>query len=136
MFAAWGISHDGKRTIPTARNTQNLKIYAVTEGGIWLYNAQKHVLELASRQNITDALALQDFVREAPLTLVFVEKPDDKGYAAMNAGASYQNVGLYCASRGLHNVVRGMVNRDKIAEALGISADEVLITQTIGWPYM
>ena len=29
LWSAWGISHDGKRTIPTAMNQQNLKVYVV-----------------------------------------------------------------------------------------------------------
>lgn len=134
LYAAWGLSHEGKRTIPTAMNKQDLEVYAAMDNGIWRYNASEHRLELVSEEDIKPLIALQDYVKEAPLTLVFVGK--NVKDASMNAAAAYQNVGLYCASRGLDNVVRGYVNREKIAEVLGIKSDEVIITQSIGWPYM
>ena len=36
LFAAWGVSHDDKRTIPTARNLQKMNVYAVFDDEIWL----------------------------------------------------------------------------------------------------
>lgn len=134
LFAAWGISHDGKRTIPTAKNTQDLEVYAVLENGIWRYNAQDNSLDPVTKENIKPAIALQDFVNEAPLTLIYTGK--DGKNTAMNAAAAYQNVGLYCASRGLNNVVRGYVNKAEIAKALNLEEDNIVVTQTIGWPYM
>lgn len=134
LFAAWGISHEDKRTIPTAMNKQDLVVYAVRDDGVWLYNAKERVLELVTKEDIRPLIALQDYVKEAPLTLIYVGK--DEKDASMNAAAAYQNVGLYCASKGLNNVVRGYVAKDKIAEVLGLKDDKVIVTQTIGWPYM
>lgn len=134
LFAAWGISHEDKRTIPTAMNKQDLVVYAVRDDGVWLYNAKERVLEPVTKEDIRPLIALQDYVKEAPLTLIYVGK--DEKDASMNAAAAYQNVGLYCASKGLNNVVRGYVEKDKIAEVLGLKDDKVIVTQTIGWPYM
>lgn len=134
LFAAWGISHEDKRTIPTAMNKQDLVVYAVRDDGVWLYNAKERVLELVTKEDIRPLIALQDYVKEAPLTLIYAGK--DEKDASMNAAAAYQNVGLYCASKGLNNVVRGYVEKDKIAEVLGLKDDKVIVTQTIGWPYM
>lgn len=134
LFAAWGISHEDKRTIPTAMNKQDLVVYAVRDDGVWLYNAKERVLELVTKEDIRLLIALQDYVKEAPLTLIYAGK--DEKDASMNAAAAYQNVGLYCASKGLNNVVRGYVEKDKIAEVLGLKDDKVIVTQTIGWPYM
>lgn len=136
LFAAWGISHDGKRTIPTARNEQNLDVFAVMNGKVWHYDATGNTLSEVSSENLLPALAKQDFVKDAPLHLIFTGKPDDKGYTAMNAGAAYQNVGLYCASRGLNNVVRGFIDHEAIAKVLNMKPEEILVTQTIGWPNM
>ena len=33
LYVAWGISHDGKRTIPTSMNKQNMNVYAVMVPG-------------------------------------------------------------------------------------------------------
>lgn len=53
----------------------------------------------------------------------------------MHAGSAYQNVGLYCASKGLSNVVRGYLDREAVEQALKLPPEEkVVITQTIGWP--
>ena len=132
LFAAFGVSHDGKRTIPTPMNKQELSVYVVKKDGVWLYDAEKNVLDFVSSEDILPFIALQDFVKDAPLTLIYTGK--DPKNSLMNAGAAYQNVGLYCASRGLHNVVRGYIQRDRIASILGLKEDEVIVTQTIGWP--
>ena len=137
LFAAWGVSHDDKRTIPTARNLQKMNVYAVFEGKIWLYDGAKNNLaKVGEAKDIMPFIAKQDFVLEAPLTLIFTAQPDEKGYAQMHAGSAYQNVGLYCASRGLNNVVRGLIDFDEIGKVLGLKDEKVIITQTIGWPYM
>ena len=134
LYAAWGVSHDGKRTIPTGKNLQNLRVFAARKDGIWEYDGAAGSLTKISDADLTPALALQDFVKDAPLNLIFTGT--DKQYSPMNAAAAYQNVGLYCASRGLHNVVRGYINRAEIAKTLGMDEEEIIVSQTIGWPYM
>ena len=137
LYAVWGISHDDKRTIPTARNLQKMNVYAVVDGGIWRYDGKQNILiRTGEAEDIIPALAKQDFVLEAPLTLIFTGEPDDHDYMAMHAGSAYQNVALYCASRGLNNVVRGLIDYEKAGEVLGLEGEKVIITQTIGWPYM
>ena len=105
LWSAWGISHDGKRTIPTAMNQQNLKVYVTKADGTWLYNAADNRLEQVSTQDLRALMAKQDFVKTAPITLIFTGT--DAKNSPMHAGSAYQNVGLYCASKGLGNVVRG-----------------------------
>lgn len=132
LYAAWGVSHDGKRTIPTALNKQDLQVFVFYKNAIWKYDGIK--IDLISETDLTPALALQDYVKDAPLTLIYTGS--DTKYSPMNAAAAYQNVGLYCASRGLNNVVRGYINRDEIAKALKLPANEIIVSQTIGWPFM
>ncbi len=75
----------------------------------------------------------QDFVDEAPLDLVYVA--DHKrlhmvpaalreAYAFAAAGAVAQNVYLYAASNSLATVIRAWIDRDAIANALGLSPDQ------------
>lgn len=134
LFAAWGISHDNKRTIPTAKNIQDLNVYVVTSNGAWLYDAKDNALKNVTNENLMEYISLQDFVKDAPLTLVYTGK--DEKNAAMNAAAAYQNVGLYCASSGLNNVVRGYVKHNELTKALNLTDEKVIVTQTIGWPHM
>ena len=134
LYAAWGISHDGKRTIPTSQNKQDLNVYVVKAGAIWKYIAAENTLKFVADDNVSQYINLQDYTKEAPITLIFTG--NDIKNASMNAAAAYQNVGLYCASRGLNNVVRGYADMDKVADALNFDKEKVIITQVIGWPYM
>jgi len=132
LWAAYGFNRPGKRTIPTARNEQGMDVYVLTADGAFLYNAKDNVLEQVVKKDLRDLLGPQDFARKAPLTLLFVEKQHK--YAGMHAGSAYQNVGLYCASAGLNNVVRGMYDADGLAKALNLGDREVIVTQTVGYP--
>lgn len=133
LWSAWGISHGDKRTVPTSQNKQNLKVYVAKADGTWLYNAKDNHLEQISPQDLRPLLAKQDFVKTAPLTLIFAGS--DSKNTPMHAGSAYQNVGLYCASKGLSNVVRGYLDREAVEQALKLPPEEkVVITQTIGWP--
>lgn len=134
LYVAWGISHDGKRTVPTGRDMQNMRLFAARKDGVWEYDAETNSIKKVSDIDTTPYLAKQDFVETAPLTLIFTGT--DSQYSPMAAASAYQNVGLYCASRGLNNVVRGYFDRPMIAKVLGMEEDDVIITQTIGWPNM
>jgi nitroreductase len=72
------------------------------------------------------ATGLQPFVAQAPLNLVYVdfakmaETPETTRllYSAAETGFIGQNVYLYCASEGFSTVIRAMVNREELAQAL------------------
>ena len=75
----------------------------------------------------------QDFVKGVPLILVYVGT--DAKNSPLHAGSAYQNVGLYAASVGLNNVVRGYFDRNAAAKALQLLPNEqVIISQVVGWP--
>ena len=58
-----------------------------------------------------------------------------ESYASVAAGAVSQNVYLFCASSGLATVIRAWIDRDAIADALGLNHDQqVLLSQTVGYP--
>jgi nitroreductase len=51
------------------------------------------------------------------------------------AGAIAQNIYLYCASAGLASVIRAWIDRQAIADALGLPHEhQVLLSQTVGHP--
>jgi nitroreductase len=55
-------------------------------------------------------------------------------YAAADAGFVAQNVYLYCASAGLACLVRGLVDRRKLAPARQLRADQrIVLAQTVGY---
>lgn len=103
LWAAWGINRDdGRRTVPTARNKQNVTVYVVLETGIWEYNAQKHRLILKKAGDFTSKFG-------SPTTLLYAAPEENQDVGGVHVGSMYQNVGLYCASEGLANVVKTSV---------------------------
>lgn len=132
LWVAYGKNSRGTRTVPTARNQLDLNVYAIMKDGAWRYDGEKHVLIKVDDKDLRPVLATQDYVKNAALTLVFTGK--DPHYAALHAGASYQNVGLYAAAKGLKNVVRGGIDNEAVGKALHLSGGEkVLISTTIGY---
>ena len=132
LWSAWGISHDGKRTIPTAMNQQNLKVYVVKKDGAWLYNAAENNLTQVTTENLMPLFATQDFMKNVPVNLVYVGS--DEKYSPMHAGSAYQNVGLYAASKGMHSVVRGYFDHDGVKKGLKLEdGEQAIVSHAIGW---
>ena len=136
LWAAVGVNRqDGKRTIPTARDSQDLFVYVIKFDGVWLYDAKAHKLIQISDKDLRASLATQEFAKDAALDLIYVSANANPMYGAMHAGSAYQNVGLYCADKGLNNVVRGYFDHDAIAKELKLDdKQQVIVSQAIGWP--
>lgn len=143
LWTAWGINRPetGRRTAPTARNRQLTDVYVVLPEGAYIYNAQDHALDPVAVGDLRALTGRQDFVEDAPVNLVFVERmPEqyDENYLIMagsHAGYISQNVYLYCAAAGLATVVRAMVDRDALAAALDLpEGHRILLAQTVGYP--
>ncbi|MDR1489246.1 MAG: nitroreductase family protein [Desulfovibrio sp.] len=126
LWAAFGVNRsDGRRTAPTARNSQQVEVYAAMGTGVWRYDGVKHTLT-----KVLDRDASKDF--GAPLTLIYAA-PGGL-HDAMHVGSVYQNVGLYCASAGLANVVKA-TGVDILKNDLTLSAGyEIRIVHPIGKP--
>ncbi len=143
LWAAWGVSRPetGHRTAPSARNRQTTDLYVVLAAGAYLYDAHGHTLQPIAAGDLRALTGRQDFVEDAPVNLVLVERlpaeVDDSAliWAGSHAGFISENIYLYCASAGLATVVRGMVDRDRLSAALGLPAEHrILLAQTVGWP--
>ena len=145
LWAAFGRNRDdGKRTAPTAINAQEIDVFVALPTGAYLYDAAAHELRLVAAADLRRVTGYQDFVDEAPLDLVYVADQARMGlvpvgqrsaYAHVAAGAISQNVYLFCASSGLATVIRAWINREAIADALGLAHDQqVLLSQTVGYP--
>jgi SagB-type dehydrogenase family enzyme len=146
LWAAFGINRpeSNGRTAPSARDAQEIDIYAALSGGLYIYNPFAHSLSLVAAVDARNVTGYQDFVDEAPLDLVYVADHAHMGtsaseqsriYSAVAAGAIAQNVYLYCASAGLAAVVRGWFDRSALSKALGLSEHEyIIIAQTVGYP--
>jgi SagB-type dehydrogenase family enzyme len=145
LWAAAGVNREdsGKRTAPTAHNDQEIDVYAAMQTGLYLYNAKDHILEKVLDEDIRSATGNQEFVKDAALNLIYVAdfrraKGDAESkafYSATDTGFISQNVYLYCAAEGLATVVRGWVDREKLAEKMQLHPEQqIILTQTVGLP--
>jgi SagB-type dehydrogenase family enzyme len=144
LWAAYGRNRaDGGRTAPSALNAQEVDVFVAMPMGAYRYDAAAHQLDLVAGSDLRRVTGYQDFVDEAPLDLVFVADHtrmtmvpagQRQAYAYVAAGAIAQNVYLFAASSGLGAVIRAWIDREAIANALGLSHDQqVLLSQTVGY---
>src|SRR5512136_2194890 len=135
LWAADGINRpdSGKRTAPSAVNWQDIDLYAATADGLFLYLPKEHALKKVLAEDVRAATGSQDFVKTAPLDLVFVSDytklqrgtdEDKRFYSGAHTGFVSQNVYLYCASEGLVTVVRGLVDRDAAAKIMKLRPEQ------------
>jgi len=140
LWAAWGYNRDElkKRTAPSSMNKQEISIYLTLEKGLYLYNAEKHVLELIKPEDLRAITGKQPFVDSAPLNLIFVANTKKQSSATSsyaNVGFISQNVYLFSASEGLGTVIRGWFNSDKLHKAMELSEQQsIILCQTVGYP--
>lgn len=144
LWAAFGVNRaDGRRTAPSARNFQEIDVYAVVAGGAYLYNAQGHSLVPVAEEDIRGLTGSQAFAASAPLNLVYVAdyerigaaESEKERYAAWDTGFISQNVYLVCATLGLATVVRASMDRPRLAAALGLAPRQrITLAQSIGHP--
>jgi len=146
LWAAFGVNRTdmGKRTAPSALNWQEIDIYVATADGLFLYDAKKHMLNPILSQDVRALTGRQDFVKDAPVNLVYVAdfsrmgkaaKDDKELYSATDTGFISQNVYLYCASEGLATVVRGSIDRQALAKVMKLRSDQkIILAQSVGYP--
>ena len=146
LWAAFGINRpdSGKRTAPSARNWQEIEVYAVVADGVFRYDAGTHTLQRTVSGDLRALTGIQDFVGHAPLNLVYVANltrmtdanaEDRVFFLGADAGFVAQNAYLFCAAEGLATVVRGLVDRRALASAMRLRTEQrIVLAQTVGYP--
>ena len=145
LWAAFGINRpDGKRTAPSARNTQETDIYVLLKQGAYVYAANSNRLDLVVAEDLRAVSGNQTFLKDAPVTLVFVanlskmgngSNEDKKNTANIDVGYISQNVYLFCASEGMATVAVGSVDRAALGAKLKLRPDQMIILgQPVGFP--
>ena len=144
LWAACGINRpDGKRTAPSAMDRQEMDLYVLLKSGTYVFSAVSNKLNQVLAEDIRALGGTQDFVKDAPLTLVYVADLAKQGgntetareFAHDDVGFISQNVYLFCASEGLATGVRAFVDRQALGEKLKLRPDQlILLAQTVGYP--
>lgn len=143
LWAANGVNRveDGKRTAPSARNAQEIDVYLFTPVAIYRYEAVSHSLKLVKEGDFRTSAGTQPFYAAASVAISLVvdfgkmEGFDEEAkafYSATDVGYVSQNIYLYCAAENLGTVVCGSVDREAVANLLGIQNGKVLLSHAIG----
>ncbi len=145
LWAAYGINReDGRRTVPSARNWQQFDIYLIMADGWYVYDHRQHAIVKLGNEDLREYAGTQDFVKSAPLNLIFVSDHDritgvsrekQEFNSATDVGYISQNIYLFCASQGLATVVRGLLDKEKLHQLLKLRPSQhVILGQTVGYP--
>lgn len=132
LWAANGQNRpDGKRTTPSALNTQNISIFVTMKDGLYRYNPQMHELEAFSREDIKPLIEIK-----APLVLLYVANlgRQSKYLSSVDCGFIGQNVYLYSAANNLNTTFLYGINATAINLQLDFGlGQEVLFAQVVGY---
>jgi len=144
LWAAFGINRpDGKRTAPSAMDRRETDIYVLLKSGAYVYFAASNKLDLVVTNDIRALGGMQSFVKDAPVTLVFVadlakegsNNENSRSFVNLDVGYISQNVYLFCASEGLATGARAMVDRAALGQKLKLRTNQLIIlAQSVGYP--
>jgi nitroreductase len=125
-------------------NLQEIDVYVAMAEGLYLYDAKAYELKPVLSDDVRALTGRQEFVKDAPVNLVYVAdlsrmgtltKEEKNLYSAADTGFIGQNVYLYCASEGLATVVRGSIDRQTLAKVMKLRPDQrIILAQTVGYP--
>lgn len=151
LWSACGITMEAtkrtksKRTVPSARNSQVIKVFIATEKGVFLYDEKKHSLIQKLSTDIRKYISTQKMMQSAPLGLIYVADysklsmytatdNDRKWFVSgTETGFISQNIYLYCASAKLNTAIIGLVDRNKLHSMMELGdCENIVYTQTVG----
>jgi SagB-type dehydrogenase family enzyme len=137
LWAANGVNRagEGKRTAPSAMNSQEIDVYILSKTGAYFYDAKTHSLNLVAKEDLRAMGAgSQAAFADAPLNVILVadvskfSHGDDAGrqkFGAMDAGIVSQNISLFCSGTGLITRVRAGMDIPGLSKALKLSASQI-----------
>ncbi|MBR4717684.1 MAG: SagB/ThcOx family dehydrogenase [Lentisphaeria bacterium] len=140
LYAANGVNRpDGKRTIPTAMNKQDLEVYVALPGAAYHYDAKENKLVRIDAGDFRAELIMnKNMAKNAAAILVYASDstkfPNDIKYPAIHVGEASQDVYLYCASKGLGTVSLGMYDEKGVRKVFKLDSKmTVILAQAIGF---
>jgi len=152
LWAANGINRpeSGKKTAPSAQNSQDVDVYLCQANGTYLYDAANCCAKLVSKEDIRPLMEGRR-PSGAPIMLLLVSdmsrykgyKPDSSmqynkhfyEMGALDAGIVSQNIALFCAGTGLGTIPRAGMDQAGIRQALNLTGSQVIwLNHPIGYP--
>ena len=140
LYAANGVNRpDGKRTIPTAMNKQDLEVYVALPGAAYHYDAKENKLVRIDAGDFrADLIMNKNMAKNAACILVYASDstkfPNDIKYPAIHVGEASQDVYLYAASKGLGTVSLGMYDEKGVRKVFKLDDKmTVILAQAVGF---
>lgn len=144
LWAGFGINRpdEGRRTAPSAMNSQEVDLYVALVEGLYVYDPKGHQLDPVLAGDFRGKTG-QAFATNAAAVVIYVAdfsrlakaKPETRlFYSGIDTGAISQNVYLYCAAHNLATVVYDL-NREPLARAMELKpAQQIILAQALGHP--
>jgi SagB-type dehydrogenase family enzyme len=145
LWATNGINRsDGRRTAATARNNQDIDVYAIMEEGTYFYDAKKNELTPVAEGDYRALIAdRQVSVQDAPVSLLVVsdisrftglDVETQKQWGALDAGIVSQNIMIFASGCGLVTVPRVYMNKDELKKVLKLTETQIpMINNPVGY---
>ena len=144
LWAACGVNRpNGNLTAPTAMNRQEIRLYAFTAEGTYLYEPRLHTLKtVANGDNRQLVVSRQENFNGTPLFLVIVADMDKFGrngshaqlMTAVDVGNVSQNINIFCSAAGLKNCPRATMDTKALQSLLGLGENQIpLMNNAVGY---
>lgn len=149
LWAAYGINRDnGKRTAPTAQNSQDVDVYVCRADGTYLYDAANQQLVPVTGEDIRLLLEGRRPTGAPVCLLLVADMSRYGGYApdsnnlkhyyemgAVDCGIVSQNIGIFCAGVGLATGPRTGMDQEGIRKALSLPETvHIWLNHPVGYP--
>jgi hypothetical protein len=145
LWAANGINRpNGRRTAATARDNQDIDVYAIMEDGAYFYDAKNNELTPVAQGDYRDLIAdKQVSVKDAPVSLLVVsdisrftdlDTETQKQWGALDAGIVSQNIMIFASGCGFVTVPRVYMNKDELKKVLKLTETQIpMINNPVGY---
>lgn len=141
LWAANGINRPeiGKKTAPSAQNSQEIDIYVCLKNGAYVYDAQKHVLNLVTTNDLRMMAERKKGAVAAPCLILLVAetsrfktnsyntKEHVESMSKVDAGIVSQNISIFCAGVGIGTKPRAQMDHAGLKKALNLKDTQMLI---------
>ena len=142
LYAAVGVNRpDGKLTIPTALNMQDIVVYAALLNAVYRYDAKDNkLMKIDDGDFRAEIITRKDLANNSACILVYASDtsknrtPETK-FSAIHVGSATQNVYLLAASKGLGTVSLGMYDEKAVRKVFKLEDKmTVILAQAVGIP--
>ena len=145
LWAANGVNRagEGKRTAPSAMNSQEIDVYVLAKTGAYFYDAKTHSLNLIANSDLRAMGAgSQAVFADTPINVLLVadiskfahgDEAGKQRLGAMDAGIVSQNISLFCSGTGLITRARASMDSQGLSKALKLTASQIpMLNHPIG----